>query len=73
MDNKTKNLIDTLTSNIKRSTHIEEIEKVNAELAKSSDKKFLGKPKNIIYKNKPRTNKHAKYYIRSSNPNKIEY
>ena len=32
MYTKTKNLIETLTSNIKKNTHIEEIEKINEEL-----------------------------------------
>lgn len=73
MNIQTENLIKTLISNIKKSTHLEEIEKVNAGLAKTGNKKFLGKPKNEIYKNKPRTSKHDKYHIKSQNPNRIEY
>ena len=67
MYTKTKNLIQTLTSNIKKSTHIEEIEKVNAGLIKTQNRKFLGKPKNANYKSKPLTYKETKYYTKNVN------
>ena len=64
MTTKTKNLIETLTSNIKKNTHVEEIEKVNAGLINTQNRKFLGKPKNEIYKNKPRASKHDLYHTK---------
>lgn len=73
MNNKTKSLIEALTSNIKKNPQLETMEKVNAGLIKTSNRKFMGKPKNDVYKNQPRTNKRDNYYIKSQNPNKTDF
>ena len=72
MKTKTQNLIETLTSNVKKNDHVETMAKVNAGLIKNRTTAYLGKPKDQKISKKPMAAKRDKYHVKSNNPNKIE-
>ena len=74
----TKNLIQTITTNIKNTrgnqiSNVEKIEKVNASIIKNRTKSYLGKPKNEKLNKTPRNGKNHNRHIKTGKPNKADY